>query len=94
MSWNSKNYDRMKSNTEGRDLSSPKQVWEDGEMTAVPSSRAIRADILGRAANARDLKDGNPPPHTLEIQTEVLSQTNEPTHPEAASPAGKTSAKR
>ena len=94
MSWNSKNHERMKSDPEARDLSNPKQVWEDGEMTPVPSTRATRTGMLGRVADAGDLADGNPTPYELDIQAEILSQTNEPTRPEAGAPVSETSAER
>lgn len=68
----------MKGDLEARDLSNPKQVWDDGEMTPMPSPAATltaRTGMLGRVADAGDLGRGNPLPYDLAVQAEVLSQS-------------------
>ena len=86
MSRNSNNHERMNGELEARDLSDPKQVWEDGALSPVPSALAPRTGMLGRVADAGDLADGNPTPYTLEVQAEILSR---PTKAEDESPIKK-----
>jgi hypothetical protein len=83
MSWNSKNHERMKADLDAHDVSDPKQVWDDGEMTPMPSPKAVmttRTGMLGRIADAGDLGSGNPSPYDIEVQAEILAKSTE--HPE------------
>ncbi|MEY9102501.1 hypothetical protein [Sinorhizobium fredii] len=67
-------HERGKVNPDGKDLTDPKEVWKDGEMTPTQARSKPRTGMLGRIADAGDIGSGTSSPYGAESQAESVGE--------------------